>query len=310
MIYLPGSWGAQQARPAAPETCAAHGGPRYRGGLNGSDEAMRIFNMRSGRTFAGVALRKQFTLIEMLVVIAIISILASLLMPSLISAQHTARRMMCMNNLKNMSVAIGSYGTDYGQHWFPPPVGPGRNYRVTWEIRILPYYGVQVNLPANLLAHPADYGPGVELPVSVAPAGMKMFTCPFDGFSGNGGRARRSYQANNGGESRWEDGTSRTNFEAYKINRLIPRYNPNYGASRMGLLADNCEERDQYPENTVGFSSNSTNVYWGFRDTRSPHPDRGINVLLADFTVLYIDADFLKMPDPLIRPWMHFRTGR
>lgn len=233
-----------------------------------------------------------------------------MLMPSLISAQHTARRVMCMNNLKNMSVAIGAYGSDYAGNWFPPPVGPGRNYRVTWEIRLLPYYGVEVDIPASLLANPAEYGPGVELPVSAAPAGIKYFTCPFDGFTGHDNRARRSYTVNNGGDCRWTDGTSRTVYEAFKINRLMPRYTPNYGPSRIGIIADNCEQRDQYPENTVGFSSNSTNVYWGFRDTRSPHPDKGINVLLADFTVFYIDADFLKVPDPLIRPWMHFRTGR
>jgi prepilin-type N-terminal cleavage/methylation domain-containing protein len=62
------------------------------------------------------AIRRGFTLIELLVVIAIIAILAALLLPALAAAREKARRSACINNLKQMGVALESYCGDYGQY--------------------------------------------------------------------------------------------------------------------------------------------------------------------------------------------------
>ncbi len=80
--------------------------------------------------------RSGFTLIETLVVVAIIALLLAILLPSLSRARQLARSAQCLNNVRQMAIAAHSYASAQGR--FPPYLGSGPDATVSygWDLQV------------------------------------------------------------------------------------------------------------------------------------------------------------------------------
>ena len=145
--------------------------------------------------------RDGFTLIELLVVIAIIGVLIALLLPAVQAAREAARRAQCLNNLKQIGLALHNYESAIGTF----PMGriatlsngalDSTSYAYSQFARILPFIesttlgaALNFNLPQN--------DPGNT---TVAAARLAFLICPSDptGLVPDG-QAQTNYRANEG----------------------------------------------------------------------------------------------------------------
>jgi len=151
--------------------------------------------------------RRGFTLIELLVVIAIIAILAALLFPALSSAKANAKRMVCVNNLKQLAIAWTMYHGENGDRItscvpYHQPVADNTNAWVLGNAQTVPQdpsYG-QVDSGAIDATNPACLSRGNLFPYT---SSLGIYRCSLDDRNLGGVSYVRSYSMNN-----WMNGLS------------------------------------------------------------------------------------------------------
>ena len=115
---------------------------------------------------------KAFTLIELLVVIAIIAILAAMLLPALAAAKKKAQKISCVNNLKQVGLALRMWSDDNGSK-YPMTVSTGSGGAKEYLFTIA--NGLPTGTPAN------GYNPGKAIQVmSNELSTPKIVFCPSD----------------------------------------------------------------------------------------------------------------------------------
>ncbi len=158
--------------------------------------------------------RRGFTLIELLVVIAIIAVLIALLLPAVQAAREAARRSQCVNNLKQLGLAIQNYHDTVGTF----PIGAQNGLycgnkngcpRRTWASSILPY--IEQGTLANANNFSTDFYQLANTTVGLTE--VSVYNCPSDSGNlnvepgGNSGfnRVKGNYIVNWGSASYQQD---------------------------------------------------------------------------------------------------------
>jgi prepilin-type N-terminal cleavage/methylation domain-containing protein len=122
--------------------------------------------------------RKGFTLIELLVVIAIIGILIALLLPAIQAAREAARRAACINNLKQLGLAMHNHYDSYKR--FPASStftsGGSPEYGYSWLTYLLPYIEENVLYDRMDIRNPSNAEPTANTEANGTRPGA--FSCP------------------------------------------------------------------------------------------------------------------------------------
>ncbi len=150
-----------------------------------------------------------FTLIELLVVIAIIAVLIALLLPAVQAAREAARRAQCVNNLKQLGLAIHNYhsthnalpptgmflGAAYGTN--PPASSPGWGWNASWAVMLMP------NMEQQSVYSSHNFSRGADEPMNYTSGFNQVASliCPSDSQKVRPAApwAANSYHGNYGG---------------------------------------------------------------------------------------------------------------
>lgn len=141
--------------------------------------------------------RNKFTIIELLIVISIISILATLLLPSLHRARGSARMAVCMSNQKQIGIAFISYSSSNNTQ-LPSPLSSS----YTWDDLLAYYDGRVIPSSWNFEGGNSTGSWGGTFEYEHWQGKMSQYQCPEDPTN-DGTRVTRSYAVNAGYPGNW-----------------------------------------------------------------------------------------------------------
>jgi prepilin-type N-terminal cleavage/methylation domain-containing protein/prepilin-type processing-associated H-X9-DG protein len=144
---------------------------------------------RSGMAPSG-GKRRAFTLVELLVVIAIIGILVGLMIPAVNMVRETGRRAKCLNNVKNIALAMQNYHSIHKQfptNWGKAPENGGMTTTgQSWMVMILPQIEEGVLYKTIGLGEPLQFKNEARKQdnLRAAQQPIQTFVCPSDTHTG------------------------------------------------------------------------------------------------------------------------------
>ncbi len=135
------------------------------------------------------AIRRAFTLIELLVVIAIIAVLIALLLPAVQAAREAARRAQCVNNLKQIGLALHNYHSTHDVF----PMGASQFAPTTtfhwdnWSPQAMMLGSMEQTSLYNAINFMVgnNVDPGYSMNVTATRTSIAFFMCPSDANSGS-----------------------------------------------------------------------------------------------------------------------------
>jgi prepilin-type N-terminal cleavage/methylation domain-containing protein/prepilin-type processing-associated H-X9-DG protein len=202
--------------------------------------------------------RRAFTLIELLVVIAIIAVLIALLLPAVQAAREAARRSQCVNNLKQIGLAMMNYESTNGAlpphgNNQPPPAGTTSN-DFSMKVRILPFLEQQPVF--NALNQSFDFNDATN--ATAGSTTIRAYLCPSD--SNNIQRVGSSYNGRDFGDTNYYNNLG-TLLSLNGGTFDGPAYimGSAYGGTvTLARIADGTSNTAIFSENLMGNSSNGT----------------------------------------------------
>jgi prepilin-type N-terminal cleavage/methylation domain-containing protein/prepilin-type processing-associated H-X9-DG protein len=134
--------------------------------------AERVGRRRIDRRLLG------FTLVEILVVIAVIGVLLALLIPAVQAARESSRRAACQNNLKQLGVALTNYETTMkrwppGKKWSGPTNDPN-SFAMAWSSFLLNY--LEERVISDAINYKLPFTDPVNLPLTSK--AVPVYLCP------------------------------------------------------------------------------------------------------------------------------------